>query len=62
MRIAGYEFLGYYDLDGNKVEIVKEDASLIIKMKRKDYYNYWEKEFEKIPKVIEKTYKKVDPA
>ena len=59
--IAGYEFLGWFDGD-NKVEYVNTSRNLVIKLKRKDYYNYWEKEFNKIPKEVEPTYKKVDPA
>ena len=61
VRIAGYEFLGWFDGD-KKVEIASTNKTLELKFKRKDYYNYWEKEFDRIPKVIEKTYKKVDPA
>lgn len=61
VRIAGYEFLGWFNGE-DKVNSVNSDAALSIKLKRKDYYNYWEKEFDKIPKVITKEYKKVDPA
>ena len=62
LRVAGYEFLGWYDKDGNKVEVVKKEKALIAKFARKDFYDYWGKEFDNIPKVIEKTYTKVDPA
>ena len=61
VRIAGYEFLGWYKGE-EKVEKINESCDLVLRFKRKDYYNYWEKEFEKIPKVIEATYKKVDSA
>ena len=61
VHIAGYEFLGWFD-DDKLVDSVNCDKDLIIKLKRKDFYNYWEKEFPKIPKVTTKEYKKVDPA
>ena len=61
VRIAGYEFLGWFNGD-RRVDIANCNTKLTIKFKRKDYYCYWEKEFEKIPKVITKEYKKVDPA
>ena len=62
LRVAGYEFLGWFDKDDNKVEVVNDNIELIAKFKRKDFYDYWGKEFDKIPKVIEETYTKVDPA
>ena len=62
LRVAGYEFLGWYDTNGNLVETVKKEKELVAKFKRKDFYDYWGKEFANIPKVIEKTYTKVDPA
>lgn len=52
IKVAGYEFLGYEVVDGQKVATFK----------RKDTYNYWEGEEKKIKKVYVKDYKKVDPA
>lgn len=52
MWVAGYEFLGFEEIDGNKVA----------NFKRKDTYNYWEREEKQIKKVHVKDYKKVDPA
>lgn len=52
MWVAGYEFLGFEEIKGNKVA----------RFKRKDTYNYWEKEEKQIKKVYVKDYKKVDPA
>ncbi len=50
--VAGYEFLGYDEIDGVKTATFK----------RKDTYNYWEVEEKKIEKVYVEDYKKVDPA
>lgn len=50
--VAGYEFLGYEETDEIK----------IANFKRKDTYNYWEKEEKQIKKIHTKDYKKVDPA
>lgn len=61
IRISGYEFIGWFNGE-EEVKYIKEDMNLTCKFKRKDFYNYWEKEWDKIPKVIEATYKKVDPA
>lgn len=52
MWVAGYEFLGYTTKEGKQVATFK----------RKDTYNYWEKEEKTIKKVYVKDYKKVDPA
>lgn len=49
LRVAGYEFMGFND----EMKAV---------LKRKDTYNYWEKEEKQITKVYVKDYKKVDPA
>ena len=46
------KFLGYKE----------ENKVIIASLKRKDFYNYWEKEEKKIHKVYIKDYKKVDPA
>ena len=66
LRVAGYEFLGWFDQKNNKIDLKNNDFSenseIIAQFKRKDFYDYWGKEFDKIPKVIEKTYTKVDPA
>ncbi len=51
-KVAGYEFLGFENVDGKN----------IASFKRKDTYNYWEAEEKKIHKVYVKDYKKVDPA
>ncbi len=52
MKVAGYEFLGFEE----------RDHVLYALFKRKDTYNYWEKEAKTISKVEVKNYKKVDPA
>lgn len=62
IRFAGYEFLGYYNKDDQKIDNIENEEEVFIKLKRKDFYDYWGKEFDKIPKVITKTYTKVDPA
>ena len=51
LRVAGYEFMGFTSDDG-----------LVAELKRKDTYNYWEKEEKTIKKVYIKDYKIVDPA
>ncbi len=61
VHIAGYEFIGWFE-NGKEVKKTNDLKNVVLKLKRKDFYNYWEKEFTKIPKVIEKEYKKVDPA
>lgn len=62
LRIAGYEFIGWFDKKDNKIEEFKKGKEITAKFVRKDFYDYWGKEFDKIPKVIEETYTKVDPA
>lgn len=52
MLVAGYEFEGF-DTTGDIP---------VASFKRKDVYNYWEKEEKTIKKVYIKNYKKVDPA
>ena len=52
MRVAGYEFLGFEERNQIQYAIFK----------RKDTYNYWEKEEKTIEKVYIANYKKVDPA
>ncbi len=52
MVVAGYEFLGF----------TKENDIVFASFKRKDTYNYWEKEEKKIKKVCVPNYKKADPA
>lgn len=49
LRVAGYEFMGF-------------NSDKVAELKRKDTYNYWEKEEKQINKVYIKDYKKVDPA
>lgn len=62
IRVAGYEFLGWYDDKGNKIEKCAKDMMVYADFKRKDIYDYWEKEEKTINKVYTPTYKKVDPA
>ena len=52
MKVAGYEFLGFEER--NQIQYAT--------FKRKDTYNYWEKEEKTIEKVYVSNYKKVDPA
>lgn len=52
LKVAGYEFLGFSE----------ENDIVYANLKRKDTYNYWEKEEKTIKKVYVKNYKKVDPA
>lgn len=61
VRVAGYEFLGWFDEYGNEVTIVNSDITIYAKLKRKDFYNYWEKEEKTIKKVYDPNVKKVDP-
>ena len=49
LRVAGYEFMGF-------------NSDKVAELKRKDTYNYWEKEEKGIKKVYIEDYKKVDPA
>ena len=61
VHVAGYEFIGWFE--GTQIITKTNDLkNVTLRLKRKDFYNYWEKEFDKIPKVITKEYKKVDPA
>lgn len=62
VRVAGYEFNGYYDKDDKLVEVVNKDMTVYCKLTRKDVYNYWEKEEKTIKKVYDPNVKKVDPA
>ena len=62
LRVSGYEFLGWFDNKGNKVEKANDDICVVAQFKRKDIYNYWEKEEKTIKKVYDPNYKKVDPA
>ena len=52
IRIAGYEVLS----------VNNEDDNILIDLKRKDIYNYWEKEEKTIIKVYDPNHKKPDPA
>ncbi len=52
MIVAGYEFLGF----------TQKNNRYYASFKRKDIYNYWEKEEKTINKVHIENYKKVDPA
>ena len=51
IRVAGYEVLN----------VVKNNDEYVIDLKRKDIYNYWEKEEKTIVKVYDANYKKPDP-
>lgn len=62
ISVAGYEFLGYYNKDGEKVTFASKNEVLTLKFRQKDTYNYWEKEEKKIKKVYDPNYKKPDPA
>lgn len=62
--VAGYEFMGWYDSpeeNGNLVVDPVENMTVYAHLKRKDIYNYWEKEEKKIYKEYIKDYKKADP-
>lgn len=62
LRVAGYEFLGWYNGEEKVDKISEDNLTLYAKLKRKDFYNYWEKEEKTIHKVYDPNYKKVDPA
>ena len=63
IRVSGYEFVGWFDKDDNLVECANSDIEVTAKFKRKDIYNYWEKEEKTIVKVFDpEKYKRVDPA
>ena len=62
VRVSGYEFMGWFDKDGNEVKKVNKDITLYAKLIRKDHYDYWEKEEPSIKKVDNPNWKKVDPA
>ncbi len=63
IRVSGYEFVGWFDKDDNLVESANSDIEVTAKFKRKDIYNYWEKEEKTIVKVFDpEKYKRVDPA
>ena len=61
VRVAGYEFLGWFDEEDNEVTIASSNITVYAKLKRKDFYDYWEKEEKTIKKVIDPNVKKVDP-
>lgn len=63
IRVAGYEFLGWFNSESEDAEPSKEtDEVAYAKFKRKDFYDYWGKEEKQIKKVYIKDWKKVDPA
>ena len=62
IRVSGYEFEGWFDKEGNLVEVATGDIEVVAKFKRKDIYDYWGKEEPNIKKVYDPNYKKVDPA
>ena len=61
VRVAGYEFKGWFDEENNEVKSNSVDKAYA-KLIRKDFYNYWEKEEKTIYKEYDPNYKKVDPA
>lgn len=64
LRVAGYEFKGWFDGEeesSNLVTEVKEDITVYAHLVRKDVYNYWEREEKKIYKEYVADYKKADP-
>lgn len=61
IRVSGYELLSYIDENGNTVTNATCEKIFAL-IKRKDTYNYWEKEEKTINKVYDPNYKKVDPA
>ncbi len=64
IKVAGYEFLGWFDSDEEDAKLVTDENHEVVygKLKRKDIYNYWEKEEKNIKKVYIKDWRKVDPA
>ena len=63
IRVAGYEFLGWFNSDKEDAEPAKEtDEVAYARLKRHDFYDYWGSEEKKIKKVYIKDWKKVDPA
>lgn len=61
-RVAGYQFLGWFDENGNEISKVDSNCLVYAKLLRKDQYTYWEKEEKSIVKVIDPNWKRVDPA
>ena len=65
IRVAGYEFLGWYDSDKEDAKLLESTDSVEVaygKLKRKDFYDYWGGEEKKIKKVYVENWSKVDPA
>ena len=63
IRVAGYEFLGWFNSDSDDAEPSKEtDDVAYARLKRHDFYDYWGREEKNIKKVYIKDWKKVDPA
>ena len=65
IRVAGYEFLGWYDSDKEDAKLLESLENVEVaygKLKRKDFYDYWGKEEPKIKKVYIENWSKVDPA
>ena len=64
VKIAGYEFLGWFDSDKDDAKRLTSCENVQVayaKLKRRDVYNYWEKEEKKIKKVYVDNWTKVDP-
>lgn len=64
LRVAGYEFLGWFDKEEEGASLVSnpvENQNVYAHFIRKDIYNYWEKEEKKIYKEYVADYKKADP-
>lgn len=64
IRIAGYEFKGWYDSEKEDAKLLESTDNVKIayaKLQRKDVYDYWGTEEKKIKKVYVENFKKVDP-
>jgi hypothetical protein len=65
VKVAGYEFLGWFANPEDETPITsvtKGTTTVYGKLKRRDVYNYWEKEEKTIVKVYDdKNYHRVDP-
>lgn len=65
IRVAGYEFLGWYDSPSEDAKLLETTDNVEIaygKIKRKDFYDYWGKEEKTIKKVYVEDWNKADPA
>ena len=44
LRVAGFEFKGWFTIQGKEVTTVKNDLKVYAKLVKKDTYNYWDTE------------------